>query len=775
MDRPGASPNPIDDPTLLEKLARQVPGVLYQFVRHADGRYAFPFASDGIREIYEVAPEEVREDAEPVVARLHPDDLAATVESIEVSAQRLTPWRHTYRVLLPQRGLRWLRGDARPERRPDGSVLWHGYIADVTDQESAREALRESERRFRIQFEHAPDAIIIYDVAADRLIDANRLAEALFGCSREELLTRGAASLSPDRQPDGRDSAVAGAEYVASALRGETPVFEWRYRNAQGDDILCDVKLAALPFDGRTLLRCSITDIRERRRLDLRLRQLEAAIASSISAVAIAGLDGRLTYVNQAFLDLWGHHDAREVLGRPAVSFWEQPAEATAVVDALGRDGAWSGELTARRTDGSRRTVALRANVFRDAAGAPLGMLASFVDVTEERALQERLRQAERLESVGRLAGGIAHDFNNLLTVIQGYVELSQATVADGDPLHANLREVGHASESAARLTRQLLAFSRQQIIAPRPLDLNAVVTRITGMLQRLIGEHIQLDVITEPALGTVRFDPGQAEQVLVNLAVNARDAMPEGGRLTIETANVLLDEHYTTAHPHAPPGAYVLLAVTDTGLGMSAETREHAFEPFYTTKQVGQGTGLGLAMIHGAVLQNGGRIEVYSEPGDGSCFKIYLPRVEAAVPAPAPARPPIVTGGTECILVVEDDDAVRALAERLLRRLGYAVTAHRNGDDALAWLAGSQQHVHLLFTDVVMPRMNGRVLAERVQAMRPAVRVLFTSGYTPNVIVQQGVLKPGVEFLAKPYAFSALARRVREVLDGSPTTGSAR
>lgn len=757
---------------LLRKLTRQVPGVLYQFVRHADGRYAFPFASDAIEVIYEVTAAEVREDAGPVIARIHPQDLDLVVASIEHSATTLTPWQHTYRVQLPTRGLRWLRGDARPEGRADGSVLWHGYITDVTEREREREALRESETRFRIQVEHAPEAIVVYDVERNRFVDANRNAEALFGCTRAELLTHSLAELSATEQPDGKASADAAAAFIDRALRGETPIFEWQHRTVHGEDVLCEIRLAALPYAGRTLVRGSLTDIRERRRLDAMLHQLEAAIASSLSAIAIADLEGRLTYVNQAFLDLWGHTHRDDVLGRSVLTFWREPAEAGRVVEALARSNAWSGELDAQRVDGTRRTLALRANRFTDTDGRPLGMLASFVDITEERALQARLRQVERLESVGRLAGGVAHDFNNLLTVINGYLDLARAAITNDHPVGTHLGEIAHAADSAASLTRQLLAFSRQQIIAPRPLDLNAVVTRVTGMLQRIIGEDVQLEVFPATDLGTVRFDPGQAEQILLNLAVNARDAMPNGGRLTIETANVSLDAEAAAANPSATPGDFVMLAVTDTGVGMSAETREHAFEPFYTTKGVGEGTGLGLAMIHGAVMQNGGRVEVYSEPGEGTCFKVYLPRLAEAPSAEPAESPTFPAGGSETLLVVEDDPSVRALARRLLERLGYTVIAHASGAEALAWLAGSTQPVHLLLTDVVMPGMNGRQLADQVETMRPGTRVLFTSGYTANVIVQQGVLKPNVAYLPKPYNAALLARRVREVLDG-PLTAS--
>jgi CheY-like chemotaxis protein len=361
----------------------------------------------------------------------------------------------------------------------------------------------------------------------------------------------------------------------------------------------------------------------------------------------------------------------------------------------------------------------------------------------------------------------VAHDFNNLLTVIRGYLELSLQSLREDNPLVDYLTEVDRAADSAAGLTQQLLAFSRKQIIAPQVLDLNDVVQRVDAMLQRLLGEHIALEVHPGADLWRVRFDPGQAEQILVNLAVNARDAMPDGGRLTIETSNVRLDSAYAETHPDAHPGEYVLLAVSDTGEGMSSETRAHAFEPFFTTKQPGHGTGLGLAMIHGAVSQNGGRVEVYSELGHGTSFKIYLPRTVGTIASTDEPALRTSPAGRETILVAEDDERVRMLTVRLLSRLGYRAIAVGSGDEALAWLDTHAEPIDLLLTDVIMPGMNGKTLAERVRAVRPGTRVLFTSGYTANVIVHHGVLKPGVEFLAKPFSGSSLAQKVREVLDG--------
>ncbi|MBI5419354.1 MAG: response regulator [Deltaproteobacteria bacterium] len=379
---------------------------------------------------------------------------------------------------------------------------------------------------------------------------------------------------------------------------------------------------------------------------------------------------------------------------------------------------------------------------------------------------EEQLRQAQKMEAVGRLAGGIAHDFNNLLTAIAGYSTLLLQGVVD-DPSRRNIQEIQRASDRAASLTRQLLAFSRRQILQPKVMDLNAVVGAMDDMLRRLIGEDIDLLTVLEPGVRKVKADPGQMEQVIMNLAVNARDAMPEGGKLTIETANVVIDESSVRGHVTMQAGSYVVLALSDTGSGMDPETISHIFEPFFTTKEVGKGTGLGLSTVYGIVKQSGGYIWVYSEPGRGTTFKIYLPQAteEAETAKPAEVRAGLL-GGSETILLVEDEDSVRSLVREVLARNGYTVLAARNGEDALRACDGNAGAIHLMLCDVVMPGMSGVELARRIVPLRPEIKVLYMSGYTDTAIVRQGVLDPGTAFLEKPFAPDALARKVREVLD---------
>jgi PAS domain S-box-containing protein len=377
-----------------------------------------------------------------------------------------------------------------------------------------------------------------------------------------------------------------------------------------------------------------------------------------------------------------------------------------------------------------------------------------------------QLMASQRLEAVGRLAGGIAHDFNNLLTVILTYAGFSIDQLHDSDPMRADLRQVVVAGELAASLTKQLLAFSRKQVMEPRVINVNATVGGIETMLRRLLGEDIDIRVHAAGDLGNVLADPGQLEQVIMNLAVNARDAMPAGGSLTIETANVELDEEYAAQHFEVTPGRYVRLSMADTGTGMDADTRVRIFEPFFTTKEKAKGTGLGLSTVYGIVKQSGGDIQVYSEPGQGTAFKIYLPRVDDAPSERSVPAPPVAPSRGETILLVEDEDAVRKAAERILRAAGYEVVSAATGAAAVAFVAEHQRAIDLLLTDVVMPKMSGRELADRLMTDAPGLKVLFTSGYTDNAIVHQGALDPGTAFLGKPFSPAALVRKVREVLD---------
>jgi signal transduction histidine kinase/ActR/RegA family two-component response regulator len=416
--------------------------------------------------------------------------------------------------------------------------------------------------------------------------------------------------------------------------------------------------------------------------------------------------------------------------------------------------------------DGTVRRINLIAHFSFDDRGKPVRAAGVAIDVTERRSLEDQLRQAQKMEAVGQLAGGIAHDFNNLLTVILGCAGFLSEGIPASDERRADVEEIQQAAERAAALTRQLLAFSRKQILAVRVLHVGDVVGEVTPMLRRLIGETIDLRTAVGNR-GLVKTDPGQLQQVIVNLAVNARDAMPQGGRLTLETSDVVLDEAFARLHPSVRPGPHVMLAVSDTGHGMDAATQKRVFEPFFTTKPLGQGTGLGLATAYGIVKQSGGSIWVYSEVGHGTTFKVYLPRTDgledADAPAPIELRAP---GGSETILLVEDEGPVREFVHKVLSRRGYAVHAVGNPVLALEYARAHRAAIDLVLSDVILPDMSGRAMVTQVEQWHPESAVLFMSGYTDQAIVHQGVLDPGTAFLQKPFTADALMRKVREVLD---------
>jgi PAS domain S-box-containing protein len=477
--------------------------------------------------------------------------------------------------------------------------------------------------------------------------------------------------------------------------------------------------------------------------------------------------DGRMLAANAAAARIWGYPDIEALLRVNARELYADPADRARVIATIeGREVVENFELHGRRGDGALLWVSLRVRAEKDAGGQVLHYEWSVADITERKRLESELHQAQKLEAIGQLAGGVAHDFNNLLTVITGRSHLALAQLPADHALRRHIELIQTTAERAAALTRQLLAFSRKQVLEPKVLDLNAVVTGLAPMLRRLIGEDLEFAAVPAPELGAVKADPSQLEQVILNLAVNARDAMPQGGKLTIETGNMELDDAYTRRHLGASAGHFVMLAVTDTGHGMDAAVKARIFEPFFTTKEPGKGTGLGLATVFGIVKQSGGSIEVYSEPGQGTTFKVYLPRVDEAVDETAPAAAPTLARGSETILLVEDDDEVRALARETLDENGYVVIPAADPAEALRLVSSHAGPIHLLVTDVVLPQLSGRGLAERLTPEHRDLRVLYMSGYTDDAIVRHGVLEEGAAFLQKPFTPHTLLLKVREVLD---------
>jgi PAS domain S-box-containing protein len=520
--------------------------------------------------------------------------------------------------------------------------------------------------------------------------------------------------------------------------------------------------------------------VAERRKAQEALQESEKnyrrIVETAYEGIWCIDLEDKIVFVNARMAEMLGYA-ANELMGQPIAMVLEPEwlALALAKIEEHLRKGLKEQvDLKFRRKDGTDLWGIVTASPLLTQKGRYSGALGMVTDITRrkraEEALrqsEEQLRQAQKLEAIGRLAGGIAHDFNNILTAIGGYCELLLQTLERPDPRHRDVQGIQEATDRAATLTRQLLAFSRKQVTQPRPLNLNEVAADTDKMLRRLIREDIDLKTILDPQLGAVTADLGQIEQVIMNLVVNARDAMPAGGRLTLETANVELDEIYIQGHTPVKAGPYVLLAVSDTGVGLDQQAREHLFEPFFTTKKQGQGTGLGLSTVYGIVKQGGGFITVYSEEGKGTTFKIYLPRLTRDLTAATPAPPSISEAtGSETILLAEDEEIVRSVIHRILAGSGYAVLEAGSGPEAIKISGEHQAPIHLLLTDVLMPEMNGPKLAESIMPFRPNIKVLYMSGHTENAIVHHGVLDPEIAFIQKPFRRDSLLRKVRQVLD---------
>jgi two-component system, cell cycle sensor histidine kinase and response regulator CckA len=564
-------------------------------------------------------------------------------------------------------------------------------------------------------------------------------------------------------------------EQVARAVaqRQQTGRYEEQYRIQRPDGSVRWIWDRGYPVrDERGLINNFVgisEDITERKEAEADQARLAAIVDCSEDALVSMTVDGIVVHWNPGAERLYGY-SAEEMIGRPisvlfAPDHYQEYLQILEKIKKGERLPAY--ETVRRRKDGTAITASVDICPIEVREGEIVGASKIARDITRMKQLEEQFRQAQKMEAIGRLAGGVAHDFNNLLTVISYCSETLLRDTPPGDWTRDLLTEIKKAGDRATMLTRQLLTFSRQQILEPRVLELNAVVAHCEKMLKLVVGEGIELVVALDPALGRVKIDPGQIEQVLMNLVANARDAMPEGGKITVETTNIVLDRTYCHSHAEVKPGRYIMLAVSDTGCGMDEQTQARIFEPFFTTKDVGKGTGLGLAMVYGFIKQSGGHIYVYSEPGLGSIFKMYLPEVEAVPSLPElPSEIEKLPQGDETILLAEDDRTVRALTRQVLQTCGYTVLEAVHGIEALQLAENHAGPVHLLVSDMVMPEMGGRRLAERIVALKPGIKLLYLSGYTVDALVRKGVMESEIAFLQKPFSPSILVRKVREVLD---------
>jgi two-component system, cell cycle sensor histidine kinase and response regulator CckA len=667
--------------------------------------------------------------------------------------------------------------------RKDGSVFWaivtitplydHGpepigfikVARDITDRKKVQEALRVSEDRFHLLVDGVTDYAILMLDPEGTILTWSKGAERIDGYTAEEIVGRHYSCLfAPELIAEGRPA----QELEKASVEGIVDIEGWRIRK-NGSRFWVNGTLAALyDEDHRVRGFGKITrDLTAKRRND---ELLQSVLNHTLDGILSIDERGTISMMNRAGERLFGR-SGYEVIGQNIKILMPEPYHSEhdgylanyqrtgeAKIIGIGR------EVQGLRKDGSTFPLDLAVTEFQlDNQRYFVGIVR---DVSEKKKLEAQLHQSQKMEAFGQLAGGVAHDFNNLLTVISGYSDLLLTKLPAHDPKRKMVDQIHRAAERAGALTRQLLAFSRRQFLEPKVLDLNVIVTDLEKMMRRLIGEDVQFTTVLAPGVSAVKVDAGQIEQVIMNLAVNARDAMPQGGKITIETSEIELDESYTTTHQETRPGRFVMLAISDTGCGMTPEVKARIFEPFFTTKSVGEGTGLGLAVVHGIVKQSGGNIDVYSEVGVGTTFRIYLPTAQQQTAAAPSSGPEAAAQGSETILLVEDEDSVRELATLVLQGCGYTVMTAPEGLAALSLVASCREKIDLLVTDVVMPQMGGRKLAETLVAQNPELKVLFVSGYTDDAVVRHGVLQANVNFLQKPFTPNGLAQKVREVLD---------
>jgi PAS domain S-box-containing protein len=626
-------------------------------------------------------------------------------------------------------------------------------------------ALHERERWQSAVLDSIGDAVVTTDDQG-RITFLNPTAERLTGWRDGEARGRPLEEVltllhQQTRQPVEAPLRQAVREGAKVPLANHTVLVSRTGEERPVDDSATPILDGGLPLGGAMVFR----DVSERYRAEQASARLAAIVQSAEDAIIGTTAEGVITSWNDGAERLYGFAP-EEVQGWPlAVLFPEGHRDELRRLLERVRGGERLGafETAGRQKDAKVVEVMMSISPVLDPEGRVTGAAAIAHDVTVARRLEHQVRHAQKMEAIGRLAGGVAHDFNNLLAVINGFTEVLLRLLPDNPRAVEHLEQILRAGERAAALTRQLLAYSRKQVLQPKVLDLNEVVEGARMMLGRVIGEDVELAAVPAPDLWRVRADPGQMDQVLMNLCVNARDAMPRGGKITLETRNVELDAAASADLFDVRPGRYVLLAVADAGAGMDEATKSHLFEPFFTTKGEGKGTGLGLATVFGIVKQTGGYVKVYSEVGHGTTFKVYLPAVEEAGGAPRPGEAP---GGTETVLLVEDEEGVRALARRLLQRGGYTVLDAADGPEALEVVSRHPMRIDLLVTDVVLPHMSGRQVAEALRQQRPDLKVLYVSGYTDDAVVRHGVLEPSAAFLQKPFSMSDFGRKVREILD---------
>ncbi|MCC6346717.1 MAG: PAS domain S-box protein, partial [Nitrospirales bacterium] len=681
-----------------------------------------------------------------------------------------------------------ITGMEAPRRKKDGSLIGASIstapvygaggtvtgtmliLEDISARKHAEAALRDSEEQYRIVAETAQDAIITID-ENDTIMLVNKAAERIFGYTREELLGKPVTMLMPEPMRERHAAAVKkhietgkrSISWVAVGLPG---------LHKSGKEIFLEISYGESIKEGKYYFIGIIRDVTLRKEAEESLKESEKKyrdlFEESKDAVYISTPQGEFLDINPAGVELFGFSSKEEILSADlGRDIYVNPQEREAFKQIIDRDGFVKDfEVLMRRMDGERLNILITGAAVRNEKGEVTVYRGFMRDVTNQRKLEQQLLQSQKMEATGKLAGGIAHDFNNILTAIISYGSLLQMTLPRDNPARSHAEQILTLADRAANLTQSLLAFSRKQIMNPKPVDMNEIIRRVQKLLSRLIGEDITLETSLSDEDVTAMADSGQIEQVLMNLATNARDAMPEGGSLILRTDLITMDKDFLRRYGYGSPGHYVRISVSDTGSGMNEAIMKRIFDPFFTTKEVGKGTGLGLSIVYGIVKQHNGYINVYSEPGKGTTFRIYLPlyRVQAGGPEEIPEEAP-APRGTETVLLAEDEEPVRTTTGTVLRQFGYTVIEAVDGEDALRKYGEHRDEIDLLLLDVIMPKKNGKEVYSEIKGVRPDIRVLFSSGYTSDIMHRKGILEAGLPFLSKPYTPGDLLLKIREVL----------
>ncbi len=708
-------------------------------------------------------------DVTQMAERIHPEDLAQVRQRWLDSLQTGEPYQSEHRIYLQPSGeARWFLSRALPVYGVDGRIVkWYGTATDIQAQKETAAELDRTTKLLQAVMNGASDGIFVKDPAG-RYFLVNPALARFVNLTPEEMLGKDDRSIFADADAEqimSRDATVIQTKKVHRyesqlTVNGKVQTYMGT-RSPLFDD------------DGEAIGIIGIVhDITARKVVEEAMRENERRLQIALGAAQMGVWEWSVEtiYWSPECYTICGMTPAGNDLADIVTLVHPDDKERVlaTIREAIAQKEKYVVEFRSVRPDSGVRWVLCQGNPLYDDAGKLIHIIGIVQDITTRVQLEEQLRQAQKMDAIGQLAGGVAHDFNNLLTVITGYSTLLLAKLSDNERNQQYVQNIHDAGERAAALTRQLLAFSRKQILEPKVVDLNEIIDHVEGMLQRLIGDDITLRTVLAARRSNVKVDPNQIEQVVINLSINARDAMPWGGYLTLETHNILLDKAYCRVHPEIKPGLYVRLSLSDTGVGITPSDQRHIFEPFFTTKEAGKGTGLGLATVFGIVKQSGGHIKVYSETGVGTCFKIYLPVVGAATHEPI-AQPLVAHAcGEETVLLVEDDAAVRKIAKLALKEYGYRILEAQDGADALQVVKRQRDHIHLLLTDVVMPRIGGSSLVEKLRKRLPNLKVLYMSGYTDDAVVRHSILHEECAFINKPFSPVALAQKVREVLDSA-------